>query len=100
MDLQLGDKTALVTGSTAGIGLEIARTLAVEGAGVIITGRNQQKLDRALASIRASDGADVRGILADPTRHLARSAERTKGTRVTVNAVLPGPTRSEGIVGF
>jgi NAD(P)-dependent dehydrogenase (short-subunit alcohol dehydrogenase family) len=41
MDLQLKDKSALVTGSTAGIGLEIARKLAVEGTKVIITGRNR-----------------------------------------------------------
>lgn len=45
MDLQLNDKTALVTGSTAGIGLEIARKLAGEGAKVTIAGRNQAKLD-------------------------------------------------------
>jgi NAD(P)-dependent dehydrogenase (short-subunit alcohol dehydrogenase family) len=38
MDLHLNGKTALVTGSTAGIGLEIARKLAVEGARVIISG--------------------------------------------------------------
>ena len=57
MDLHLNDKTALVTGSTAGIGLEIARKLAVEGAKVIITGRNQAKLDQAVDSIRASGGA-------------------------------------------
>ncbi|MBI1685352.1 SDR family NAD(P)-dependent oxidoreductase [Caulobacter hibisci] len=65
MDLKLEDKTALVTGSTAGIGLEIARTLAVEGAKVFVTGRSQAKLDEAVADIRASGGAKVEGVLAD-----------------------------------
>ena len=65
MDLHLSDKTALVTGSTAGIGLEIARKLAVEGARVIITGRNKAKLDQAVDSIRASGGARASGVLAD-----------------------------------
>jgi NAD(P)-dependent dehydrogenase (short-subunit alcohol dehydrogenase family) len=65
MDLHLSDKTALVTGSTAGIGLEIARKLAVEGAKVIVTGRNETKLDQAVDSIRTSGGARVRGVLAD-----------------------------------
>jgi NAD(P)-dependent dehydrogenase (short-subunit alcohol dehydrogenase family) len=65
MDLKLNDKTALVTGSTAGIGLEIARALAVEGAKVFVTGRSQDKLDKALASIRASGGKNVEGVLAD-----------------------------------
>jgi NAD(P)-dependent dehydrogenase (short-subunit alcohol dehydrogenase family) len=198
MDLLLKDKTALVTGSTAGIGLEIARRLALEGANVIVTGRNKAKLDEAVASIAQStpgSGAPrVRGILADAASadgaralaagadqvdilvnnlgiyeskafvdisdadwhayfdtnvlsgvRLARSyfpgmlkqnwgriifissesaltipadmihyattktaqlsvsrglANLTRGTRVTVNSVLPGPTRSEGIVGF
>ena len=194
MDLHLNDKTALVTGSTAGIGLEIARKLAVEGARVIVTGRNQAKLDQAVASIKASGGARVEGIAADPATaegaaalvaavpavdilvnnlgiyelkpfdqisdedwhrffevnvvsgaRLARAyfpgmlernqgrvifissesgvmtpkdmvhygmtksaqlaisrgmAELTKGTQVTVNSVLPGPTRSEGIIDF
>jgi NAD(P)-dependent dehydrogenase (short-subunit alcohol dehydrogenase family) len=65
MDLKLKDKTALVTGSTAGIGLEIARTLAVEGAKVFLTGRDQAKLDAAVSDIRASGGANVSGVLAD-----------------------------------
>jgi NAD(P)-dependent dehydrogenase (short-subunit alcohol dehydrogenase family) len=65
MDLHLNDKTALVTGSTAGIGLEIARKLAVEGTKVIITGRNKVKLDQAVDSIRASGGVRVSGVLAD-----------------------------------
>ncbi|ATE65567.1 SDR family NAD(P)-dependent oxidoreductase [Rhizorhabdus dicambivorans] len=65
MDLQLTDKTALVTGGTAGIGLEIARALAREGAHVTITGRDQARLDAAIADIRASGGNAVRGIAAD-----------------------------------
>ena len=65
MDLKLTGKTALVTGSTAGIGLEIARRLAVEGAKTLITGRSQKKLDEALASIRASGGKQVSGVVAD-----------------------------------
>lgn len=65
MDLKLTDKIALVTGGTAGIGLEIARALSLEGARVIITGRDRAKLDAASADIKASGGADVTGLLAD-----------------------------------
>jgi NAD(P)-dependent dehydrogenase (short-subunit alcohol dehydrogenase family) len=70
MDLKLNDKTALVTGSTAGIGLEIARALALEGAKVVVTGRSRDKLDAALADIRASlpengGASNVEGVLAD-----------------------------------
>ncbi len=50
MDLQLNGKTALVTGSTAGIGLAIASALAGEGARVIINGRTAQRVDAAIAS--------------------------------------------------
>jgi NAD(P)-dependent dehydrogenase (short-subunit alcohol dehydrogenase family) len=51
MDLGLKDKTALVTGSTKGIGLAIAQTLAAEGAKVWINGRTQEAIDKALAQI-------------------------------------------------
>jgi NAD(P)-dependent dehydrogenase (short-subunit alcohol dehydrogenase family) len=194
MDLQLNGRTALVTGATAGIGLEIARTLASEGARVVITGRDRAKLDSAIAVVKASGGSDIMGILADAASaegaaligktepsfdilinnlgiyeskafgditdadwshlfdvnvmsgvrlsraylpgmlernwgrivfisseaglaipqdmiHYATSktaqlslsrglAQMTRGTNVTVNAVLPGPTRSEGIEAF
>jgi NAD(P)-dependent dehydrogenase (short-subunit alcohol dehydrogenase family) len=195
MDLQLAGKTALVTGSTAGIGLAIAEELAREGASVVVTGRGQDKVGAALRSPGLGrEGARVKGVVADLTtpegaaalvgqvpevdvlvnnpgiyeprpfaeitdedwlrlfnvnvmsgvrlsrhyfpRMLARGwgrvifvasesavqtppemihygmtkssqlalarglAELTKGTAVTVNAVLPGPTRSEGIVEF
>jgi NAD(P)-dependent dehydrogenase (short-subunit alcohol dehydrogenase family) len=192
MDLQLKGKTALVTGSTAGIGLAIAERLAAEGVEVIVSGRSQDKLDAAVAQVAKS--GKVRGVLADAgtaegadaliaavpgvdilvnnlgiyeakpftaitdadwaklfevnvmsgvrlSRHyfpkmleanwgrvifissesgllppgemihygttktaqlaIARGlAEQTRGTGVTVNTVLPGPTRSEGILDF
>jgi len=196
MDLKLTGKSALVTGSTAGIGLAIAERLAAEGVDVVISGRNQAKLDEAAAKVgaAAANGGKVRAVLADPAtaegaetliaavpqadilvnnlgiyeakpfteitdadwhhffevnvvsgarlaRHyfpkmleqdwgrvifiasesalvipgemihygmtktaqlaIARGlAEQTRGTGVTVNSVMPGPTRSEGIVEF
>lgn len=65
MDLQLSEKSALVTGATAGIGLEIARALAIEGASVLISGRDRTKLEGAIADIKASGGAAISGVLAD-----------------------------------
>lgn len=194
MDLDLGGKTALVTGSTGGIGLEIARVLAREGADVIICGRSEERLEHAVSEIGKDVGRKPRAVLADPAsadgadilareapdidilvnnlgvydskefgaisdeewramfetnvlggvrlariylpNMLARNwgrvifisseasllvpkdmihyavtksaqvtiarglAETTKGTHVTVNSVMPGPTRSEGVVDF
>jgi NAD(P)-dependent dehydrogenase (short-subunit alcohol dehydrogenase family) len=189
MDLELKGKTALVTGSTAGIGLAIATALAKEGAAVIINGRTQDRVDRAVKSSGAAHGiaadlgteAGARAVIErfpevdilvnnlgifEPkpfeeipdddwrrffevnvlsgvrtSRHyigpmkrknwgrivfissesalqipkemihygvtktaqiaVARGlAETTAGTGVTVNSVLPGPTKSEGVVEF
>jgi NAD(P)-dependent dehydrogenase (short-subunit alcohol dehydrogenase family) len=66
VDLELTGKTALVTGSTAGIGLAIAQSLAGEGAHVTINGRTQQRVDAAIAAIRNRvPNAKVQGIPAD-----------------------------------
>ncbi len=195
MNLNLNGHTALVTASTGGIGLEIARSLAIEGARVIINGRTQSSVDKTLAELHQDlSSADLVGLAADNgtaegcaatlstwpqvdllvnnlgiyeaigffdetdeawqkmfeinimsgvrlARHylkgmlerghgrivlissesgispapemahysatktmqlgIARSlAELTKGTKVTVNSVLPGPTRTEGVEKF
>ena len=56
MNLQLDGKTALVTGSTGGIGLAIASALAAEGASVIVNGRKQERVDRAIKESGAAHG--------------------------------------------
>ena len=66
MKIDLSGKTALVTGSTAGIGNAIAKGLAAAGADVIVNGRSQPKVDAAAAAIaKEVAGARVRGIAAD-----------------------------------
>lgn len=53
MNLQLENKLALVSGSTAGIGFAIAKALSAEGARVIVNGRTEARVREAIASIRA-----------------------------------------------
>ncbi len=65
MDLQLRGKRALVSGSTAGIGLAIAKGLSAEGARVIVNGREQASVDRARAEIAEATTADVDGYAGD-----------------------------------
>ncbi len=66
MDLGLKDRRALVTGSTAGIGLAIATNLAREGATVVVNGRTEKRVDEAMAAIRkAAPEAKVDGVAAD-----------------------------------
>jgi NAD(P)-dependent dehydrogenase (short-subunit alcohol dehydrogenase family) len=66
MDLQLTNKTALITGSTAGIGLAIAQRLAAEGADIILTGRTEARIAEAKAAIlQQTPSANVRGVAVD-----------------------------------
>jgi NAD(P)-dependent dehydrogenase (short-subunit alcohol dehydrogenase family) len=90
MDLQLKDKRALVTGSTAGIGLAAAKALAVEGAIVVINGRTPQRVDRAMAEVRAvAPDAEMSGVAADlgTAEGCARLAEAVPEVDILVNNV-------------
>ncbi|BDI30633.1 oxidoreductase [Capsulimonas corticalis] len=85
MDLGLKGKIALVTGSTAGIGLATAQGLANEGASVVVNGRTQERVDQAVAKIKeVSPGADVTGIAADLSTAEGVSALVEKLPRVDV----------------
>ena len=60
------DRVAVVTGSTQGIGLAIAKRLAKEGVKVVVTARNTEKINQAVAEIK-SDGGEAFGIKCDVT---------------------------------
>ena len=66
MDFGLKGKTAVVTGSTAGIGFGIASVLAAEGARVIVNGRTEARVTAALERIRQSvKSAELQGVAGD-----------------------------------
>ncbi|MEK7857829.1 MAG: SDR family NAD(P)-dependent oxidoreductase [Elusimicrobiota bacterium] len=75
MDLRLAGKTALVTGSSRGIGRAVALRLAQEGARVLVTGRNAADVERAVSDISAAAGAGrARGFRGDLARLPAAKA--------------------------
>ena len=68
MDLQLAGKTALVSGSTAGIGYAIAAALAREGAHVVVNGRTAARVKEATDRLQkelGGNGGKVSGVAAD-----------------------------------
>jgi NAD(P)-dependent dehydrogenase (short-subunit alcohol dehydrogenase family) len=74
MNLNLKDKLALVSGSTAGIGYAIAAALASEGATVIINGRLQRSVDAAVTKLQSATGGKFVGFAGDLS--IASVAER------------------------
>src|SRR5258705_8502516 len=76
MDLGLNDRICLVTGSTAGIGLETARMLAAEGARVVVTGRDADRAEEARAEVGAE--LAVASDLSEPDTAAELVAETAK----------------------
>ncbi|MEV4392791.1 SDR family NAD(P)-dependent oxidoreductase [Nonomuraea sp. NPDC049607] len=91
-------KTALITGSTGGIGKETARGLAALGARVILVGRDPERVRQAVDELRTS-GGQAEGVAADVTRRrdvaalAAQVAERCDRLDVLVNNVGASPPR-------
>ncbi len=79
---RLAGQTALVTGSTRGIGRTIAEWLAREGANIVISGREQDAVERSIAAMRAL-GAEAWGVPAD----LARVSEAHRLAQATLSLV-------------
>jgi NAD(P)-dependent dehydrogenase (short-subunit alcohol dehydrogenase family) len=77
MDLQLKNKTAFISGSTAGIGFSIAKSLADEGANVIVNGRSEASVKQAIESLKSTAKGNVDGFAGD----LSIAAEAEKLTK-------------------
>ncbi|GGM58045.1 NAD(P)-dependent dehydrogenase (short-subunit alcohol dehydrogenase family) [Halarchaeum rubridurum] len=67
MALDHDGETALVTASTSGLGKASATALAADGANVVLCGRDEERLDAALADVREEAAAGVEGVNADIT---------------------------------
>jgi NAD(P)-dependent dehydrogenase (short-subunit alcohol dehydrogenase family) len=89
MDLQLTGKTALVTGSTGGIGYATAKVLLAEGAQVIINGRTQDSVDKATASLKQATGKTPLGFAGDMSKaeDIARLGRAYPNVDILVNNV-------------
>jgi NAD(P)-dependent dehydrogenase (short-subunit alcohol dehydrogenase family) len=89
MDLHLQGKTALVTGSTGGIGYGIAKELLTEGAQVIINGRSQATVDKASAALKQATGKTPLGFAGDMSKaeDIARLTKAYPNVDILINNV-------------
>ena len=103
MDLQLKSKRALVTGSTAGIGFAIAACLAREGARVIVNGRTEEGVGKAVASLKTETGGVVKSARSEardghPQKRGVRRSQPGDDGELLDLSVLVRP--QEGVVVF
>lgn len=91
MDLGIKGHRAIVTGGSSGIGFETARQFLEEGVRVLITGRNEKKLNAACAELAKRTGGEVHAVVADMTKEsdIAKMVEMAKeklgGVDILVN---------------
>lgn len=100
MDLQLKNRLSLVTGSTAGIGYAIAETLVSEGARVIITGRSQGSVDKAITQLTPTATGELLGFAGDLARAevAEQIAQKYPGVEILINNLgIFEPTAFEDI---
>jgi 3-oxoacyl-[acyl-carrier protein] reductase len=99
MDLKLVGRTALVTGSSKGIGLAVAQWLAREGVHVCMVARSTERLEEEAALLREATGVTVRTLAADLADSSARKrvADAFPNVDVLVNnaGAIPGGTIDE-----
>lgn len=107
MDLQLGNKTAVVTGASRGIGLASARVLLQEGASVALLARGQESLDAAVAGLASEGFSSVLGLVADTTdarsinEAVARTVEQFGTVDILINAAArPGGGPAPSVLDF
>ena len=94
MELTFTDRTYLVTGGGSGIGKGVAGGLAASGAGVVIVGRNADRLAQVAADISAAGGGAVRAESADVTDE--DQVTRTVASAVAWNGRLHGVVHCAG----
>jgi NAD(P)-dependent dehydrogenase (short-subunit alcohol dehydrogenase family) len=98
MDLELGGRSAIVTGGSRGIGKAVAKVLAGDGCNVVITGRYADTLSESAEEVAAATGGRVTPVVADMTsteqvNNMVAAASQALGGHIDIlvnNAAAPG----------
>ena len=74
MDLGIAGRHAIVAASSAGLGFACAQSLAREGVHLVINGRDPERLEAAVATLRSASSAEVHGVVGDIAEASTRTA--------------------------
>ena len=93
--MELGGKTALLTGATGGLGRAIAAAMAEDGAAVLLSGRRREELESLAAELPGSGHRAVPSDLAEPGAAVRLADDAGEVDLLIANAGLPGTGRME-----